>query len=274
MAIGPFRKEDITAFLNLAAAEGWVAEAWEFDFLLSAFPSGCFAVRDEAGVAVGFVTSLLHERSGWIGNLIVADGQRGKGVGEALFVKALEALQAAGAKTAWLTASKMGKSLYEKHGFAVIDTIFRWTGFGRQRHEAYDTQVYSPITLSSVSGIDHQAWGDRRDALLTTTVGRGNLLIAESGFLVIQPCGDAMQFGPFSALDHSAAGHIFDLALRTVPPGTKVYLDAPASNHSAMRLFRGRRMGIAGANELMYAGVKPAYRADFLYGLATMGSCG
>ena len=274
MTIEPFCTDDVATFLELATTEGWVAEQWEFAFLLTAFPQGCFCVRDSAGKGVAFVTSLLHERSGWIGNLIVADGQRGKGVGEALFVTALEALQAAGAETVWLTASKMGKSLYEKHGFAVIDTIFRWIGFSRQRHEAYDTQVYSPLTPSPVSGIDHQAWGDRRDALLTMTAGRGNLLIEESGFLVIQPCGDAMQFGPFSALDHSAAGHLFDLALRTVPSGTKVYLDAPASNHSAMRLFRGRRMGIAGANELMYAGVKPAYRADFLYGLATMGSCG
>lgn len=274
MTIQPFRKEDRETFLELACAEGWVAEAWEFDFLLSVFPEGCFSAREETNNAVGFVTSLLHERSGWIGNLIVADGRRGKGVGEALFVTALEALQAAGAETVWLTASKMGKALYEKHGFAAIDAIFRWTGFGRERHEAHDTEGDSSITPSSVSGIDNQAWGDRRDALLATTVSRGRLLIAESGFLVIQPCGNTMQFGPFSALDRSAAEHIFDLALRTVPPGTKVYLDAPASNLSATRLFNRRGMRIAGANELMYAGVKPAYRPDFLYGLATMGSCG
>jgi hypothetical protein len=33
-------------------------------------------------------------------------------------------------------------------------------------------------------------------------------------------------------------------------------------------------MRISGSNELMYAGVKPAYQSEYIYGLATMGSCG
>jgi Acetyltransferase (GNAT) domain len=183
-------------------------------------------------------------------------------------------LREAGAETLWLTASKQGKSLYEKHGFTRIDTIVRWTGFGRQRHSDHDPKTDSAVTTSSASGIDNQAWGDRRDTLLAATVGRGKLLIEESGFLVIQPCGDAMQFGPFSALDNSTAEHLFDAALHTISLGTKVFLDAPASNRAALRLFNRRRMRITGTNELMYAGIKPEYRPELLYGLATMGSCG
>jgi ribosomal protein S18 acetylase RimI-like enzyme len=274
MKIEPFNKDDIERFLELAAAEGWVAEAWEFEFLLTTFPRGCFSARDETGVAVGFVTASLHERSGWIGNLIVGAEYRGRGVGETLFVRAHGALRDAGAETFWLTASKLGKSLYEKHGFSIIDTIIRWTGFGRERHAGHDHEAACGDTSVLVNGIDHQVWGDRRDALLAVTIGRGRLLLRESGFLVIQPCGDAAQFGPFSALDSSTAEHVLDVALRSVPPGTKVYLDAPASNRSALRLLNRKRMRIAGSNELMYAGVKPAYRPEFMYGLATMGSCG
>jgi hypothetical protein len=33
-------------------------------------------------------------------------------------------------------------------------------------------------------------------------------------------------------------------------------------------------MRVTGSTELMYAGVKPDYRPEMLYGLATMGSCG
>jgi GNAT superfamily N-acetyltransferase len=274
MTIEPFCTDDTATFLDLAGAEGWVAEQWEFDFLLAVFPHGCFCVRDDAGKGIAFVTSLRHGRSGWIGNLIVQAGYRGKGIGEALFIRSLIALREAGAETFWLTASKVGKSLYEKHGFSAIDTIIRWTGFGRQRHGEHDLEAVVGETATSVSSIDYQAWGDRRDALLATAVGRGRLLLRESGFLVLQPCRGAVQFGPFSALDSATAEQLLDAALRTIPHGTKIYLDSSASNRTALRHFNRRRMRIAGCNELMYAGVKPEYRPEFMYGLATMGSCG
>ena len=53
-----------------------------------------------------------------------------------------------------------------------------------------------------------------------------------------------------------------------------VCLDAPASNRTGLLLFNRNRMRISGSNELMYAGVKPAYLPEYIYGLATMGSCG
>ena len=274
MKIEPFGRGDIPAFLRLAGNEGWVAESWEFEFLLSTFPEGCFCVRDQDGSGIAFVTSLRHDRSGWIGNLIVAEQFRGQGIGEALLMSSMHALQAAGAETFWLTASKQGKSLYEKHGFSSIDTIVRWSGSGKKRRETRAADEESGNTAVSVSGIDCRTWGDRRDALLAATVGRGRLLLQESGFMVIQPCGDARQFGPFSALDTATAERIFESALGSVPYGTRFCLDAPASNRAALRLFNRKRMRITGANELMYAGKMPDYRPEMLYGLATMGSCG
>src|SRR5450631_1112122 len=116
MTIEPLQADDIASFLKMASAENWVAEPWEFTYLLSVFPAGCFCMRDSDGKAIAFVTSLQHEKSGWIGNLIVADEFRGKGIGDALFRKVLEALQAAGVETFWLTASNMGRSLYERYG--------------------------------------------------------------------------------------------------------------------------------------------------------------
>lgn len=274
MTIKPFSTDNIEPFLRLAEAENWVAESWEFEFLLSQFPQGCFAAYGNNGETAGFVTSLRHDRSGWIGNLIVAAEYRGKGIGERLFSTALEALRSSGVETFWLTASKSGKSLYEKYGFNSIDTIIRWVGTGRQRHATPDHHSDGHTSNSSMSGIDCQAWGDRRDALLAASAGRGILLLDESGFAVIQSCGNARQFGPFSALGIGIAESIFETALRTVPNGTKISLDAPASNREALVLFNRKRMRIAGTNELMFAGVKPDYRPEYVFGLATMGSCG
>ena len=199
MRIDHFQPDDIEWFLGLAAAENWVAEAWEFEFLLSAFPEGCLTLRNEVGNPVGFVTSIRHDRSGWIGNLIVDRLNRGKGFGEELFVNALNALHTAGVETVWLTASKMGRSLYKKYGFTSIDTIIRWTGNGQ-----YDSAVYCQQHEASIDqNVDRLGWGDRREALLSMVGRRGSVLASGTASAVIQPYSCAMQIGPFSAVSLS-----------------------------------------------------------------------
>ncbi|KAB0671854.1 GNAT family N-acetyltransferase [Oryzomonas sagensis] len=269
MTIEPFRKEDVPRFLRLAAAENWVAEPWEFDFLLSTFPDGCLSARDEAGAAVGFVTSLRHDCSGWIGNLIVDRDCRGTGIGEALFLGAFDSLRAAGAETFWLTASKMGKALYEKHGFNSTDTIIRWTG-----RTGAPTDTAPAAAGAWDAALDRLGWGDRRDGLLAATCRRGTVLAADSAFAVIQPCGQAVQLGPFGAVSPDRAARLLDEALSSLPAGVTVYIDTPACNSGAVALLQERGFRDHGTNVLMYAGVKPDYRPEYIYGLATMGSCG
>ncbi|BCS55772.1 GNAT family N-acetyltransferase [Geobacter sp. SVR] len=272
--IEPFRKEDGERFLELAAVERWVAEAWEVDFLLSASPAGCFSARDASGAACGFVTTLRHQSSGWIGNLIVDSSCRGRGVGRTLFVAAMEALKKAGVGTIWLTASNMGKPMYEKHGFRAIDTIVRWDGSGRQGSGADVEAVGEVHVPAEVGSIDSGVWGDQRCGLLQATIGRGRLIRNPSGFAVLQPCGPAVQCGPFAALNDAAAESLLEQGLHAIPGGQKVYLDAPASNRAAKRIFGSTGMGVTGTNELMFAGQMPDYRPEMLYGLATLGSCG
>ncbi len=271
MIIAPFEPGDVALFLLLARDEGWIAEQWECDFLLNIFPQGCFTARNETGESVGFVTSLRHGRSGWIGNLIVSERLRGTGVGTGLFRAALGALRDAGAATIWLTASRSGAPLYEKYHFTTVDTIKRWVGVGRSSQGQELPVVSCP---ESARILDAQGWGDRRDALLEVTCGRGSFLEGEDGFIVRQPCGDAVQVGPFGAVDGAGAGGLFDEVCLTVPAGTKLFVDAPAANQGAGALYRRYGLAVAGSNLLMYAGEKPDYRPELVFGLATMGSCG
>jgi hypothetical protein len=39
-------------------------------------------------------------------------------------------------------------------------------------------------------------------------------------------------------------------------------------------MFTDRQFAVSGTTELMYAGARPDYRPELIYGLATMGSCG
>lgn len=274
MKIDPFCTGDIAPFLKLAAVEGWLAEPWELEFLLLEFPQGCFTAWAGNGEAIGFVTSIRYERSGWIGNLIVSSAYRGKGIGALLFKKALKTLLDSGVETVWLTASKSGMPLYQKFGFTRIDTIIRWNGIGLQRLSGEESEATGNTVDSMLNEIDSQVWGDRRDTLLAVTVGRGRVFQEESAFMVVQRCNDISQLGPFAASSYCTADALLKAALNSTPIGTKVCLDAPASNRTALMLFNRNRMRISGRNELMYAGVKPIYQPEYIFGLATMGSCG
>jgi len=268
MEIDPFRHDDIDDFLDLAAGESWVSDRWEFEFLLALFPSGCLAAR-EKGVTVGYVTAIRHGLSGWVGNLIVRPGFRGQGVGSILMGHALDALAAAGAETVWLTASRQGKPIYERFGFVVVDVINRWVGKGLwngagTRHVG---------DLSAIIETDRAGWGDRREHLLAASLERGRLYGADDAFLVSQPCGDSVQFGPWGGSGVSGP-LLLEEALLEAGKGTRVVLDVPVRNTWLTSLLLGRGFTIGGSTLLMCRGNEPAYNPELIGALASMGSMG
>jgi len=268
-----FCSADIPAFIEMAQHENWVVETWELEFLIESFPTGCLVEREASGKSIAFVTSLRHNRSGWIGNLIVGSSHRGRGLGEKLFLAALKGLQDAGAETVWLTASSMGMKLYEKHGFSRVDTIQRWVGSGGGSFATATSINEPPSPL--VFPLDALPWGDRRELLLQTVMGRGESIITKDGFVTLQPSGkNRFQLGPFVALNQAAAATLLALAHKKIMEDTAIYIDSPASNNIASQLLKNSSFRVAGSNELMFWGKTPDYRSELLYGLATMGSCG
>lgn len=270
ITIDRLRAGDLPGFLGLAAAEGWVAERRELDFLRSVFQSGCFTASEREQGACAYVTALRHGQSGWIGNLIVDPSRRGIGIGEQLFNQALTALQEAGVTTFWLTASSMGKQLYEKFGFESIGTVQRWVGTGTGTLQA---DVAEPA-IEEMLIMDSIGWGDVREPLLRHCLAGGRSLSDKDGFLIVQETVGSSQFGPFSALTPETAVGLFKQAIGTVPKWQKILLDVPSLNRAAGAMLLNAGFSVCSETELMLAGERPASRLDTVYGLATMGSCG
>jgi ribosomal protein S18 acetylase RimI-like enzyme len=268
LVIDQFRHDDIEPLLALAAAEGWVCDRWEFEFLLEQFPTGCLTARRK-GKPAGYATSIKYDTSGWIGNLIVGGECRGQGVGTLLMERALEALENAGAATVWLTASKEGKPIYERLGFTVIDVINRWAGQGIWNVSSEPAAGSRDAMLA----IDAAGWGDRRDSIIDATVRRGRVYHADGSFLVSQPCSDGIQLGPWGGLDRRAPA-LLDDALLEAGKGVKVLLDVPIRNTEQTALLLGKGFSIRGSSLLMYRGTLPAYAPESIYALASMGSMG
>jgi len=129
--IGATRNGDWNILLRLAAAEGWRVTDRESKLFRGAFADSGFALRAPDG-ACGFITAVSHEANGWIGNLVVAGNNRGRGYGGALLDHTINSLRGRGARCIWLTASKLGRPLYERRGFSVVDGVDRWAREGEE----------------------------------------------------------------------------------------------------------------------------------------------
>ncbi|CAG1010836.1 hypothetical protein BURK2_04118 [Burkholderiales bacterium] len=269
MEIRPFVPDDVPLFLSLAAAEGWISDPWEFAFLLDTFPFGCLAVEEE-GRPVAFVAAVRYGTSGWIGNLVVAKDVRGRGLGTRLMQRAVDKLLAAGVKTVWLTASEAGRPLYEKLGFREMDGVVRWHGMARGGGE----NDRDPVCPDELVPLDGAGWGDDRGALLAAVAARGTVLREEGGFLVVQPCGDDFQIGPWAAVDRRVAAGLLGRALTRLRSGARVLLDVPVRNVAAAALLNGTGFTVGGRTVLMCVGAVPAYAPEIIFASATMGSMG
>lgn len=267
MEISAFGKEEIKEFLALAAAEGWISGAWELEFLLAAFPSGCLVCRDN-GMPVAFVTSVKYALSGWIGNLIVRREWRGRGIGSALLQRALEALDEAGTRTVWLTASESGRPIYERLGFSAIDTVVRWEGKGSL---AISREIAG---TDEIIALDASGWGDSRAALLERVVSRGPASLLPAGFLVCQQWEGAVQLGPWSCGNSASAAALLGRAVVPSRDGVRMFLDVPEGNRAAPGLLRSDGFVPGSSTTLMCRGDAPTYAPERIFALASMGSMG
>jgi len=272
MVIEPFRREDIDPFLSLAAGESWICDRWELEFLLSEFREGCFVCRTDDG-PVGFVTSLRHDRSGWVGNLLVAPRFRGGGIGRKLMGQALHALKQASVETVWLTASEQGRPIYEQLGFLAIDTIKRWVGRGSGDGGAVELPVTTAVSGKCVE-IDCQGWGDTRQALLEAVVRRGSLVEGSDAFLVEQFGSGGVQIGPWGGSNRLEAEKLLKTAIAGIEVSRKVFVDVPVRNIAASAMLYANGFDVAGSNRLMFLGRSPDYNPEMVYALASMGSMG
>ncbi len=268
MTTDRFRHDDIAEFLLLAAGEGWISDRWELDLLRNSFPQGCLVKRIKT-VPVAFITTLRYRRSGWIGNLLVRPEQRRQGIGAELMKKAVEALKDAGVETIWLTASPLGKPLYEKLGFKEIDRIDRWIGENFTVTPPPGRQEISDDMVT----LDATGWGDRRELLLTSLGVEGNAIKGEDAFMITRTVSGAQQIGPLAGTA-PAAVTLLERYLAPAVGGERICLDIPRGNRVMGSYLERKGLTCSGATVLMYQGEMPAYKPEFIGACGSMGSMG
>jgi len=264
----PFMPAHIDRFLQLAAAEGWITDRRELDFLLRCYPRGCLVATVDREPAA-FITAARYAASAWIGNLLVAPRYRRRGIGRALMAEVLQQIDSSGCATVWLTASADGAHLYRSLGFRQIDSVQRWRACG-----SLAVALPRAVDLEQAAFLDRLGWGDSRTPLFAGMQDCAGWLLRKDGFLRCIPAGAGLQLGPWGALAGRVAAKLLEAALRDMAGEGDIYLDVPQGNRSACRLLQAHGFAASGGTLLMYRGRMPAYRPELVYSLASMGSYG
>jgi GNAT superfamily N-acetyltransferase len=160
----PIRRLDIADLpdcLRLAENREWQAEEHKWRLLFAA--GHVHGIDDPAGGLAGVVVCTRYGRElAGIGMMLVAARCERQGIGAHLMRHALTHADAA---TVWLTATDLGRPLYEKLGFRAIDQCTQYVG-----HLQGDTPGRTrPVTAADLPGIlamDAEVFGASRADVL------------------------------------------------------------------------------------------------------------
>ncbi len=263
---------DWDQFFALAGAEGWRIP--EIERQLFAGPwQHCARVLAVDRCFCGLVTSVAHERNGWIGNLIVPQQLRGHGYGSRLFVAALSALQAQGMRSVWLTASLLGQPIYAKSNFKVVDTIERWVSDSRSG-SGFAMQT-APAAKDLLSACDQAAWGETRASLLGTLFDQGRVFAVEDSVALLQQEPGLQIIGPWYSQSGCprANRQLLHQILTTADADVEIVVDILSSSPIRL-LLAAAGFSCSGSNALMVHGNADVINTGMMVSLASLGSVG
>lgn len=259
---------DWDLFGRLAAAENWLISPAERQLFRGPWAGHALALKVD-GQWGGFVTAVPHQRSGWIGNLIVPPESRGQGYGRRLFAAAVARLERKRLNSLWLTASEQGRPLYEQYGFVKIDEIERWVGGGGGGNE---DGLRNNEDLWRADGL---AWGEKRRELLMAVAAQGRAFAAGDAVIFLQQVGERHILGPWYRGESDTRVHrdLLQQALAVADPGRELVVDTLLS--SPLRpLLAEAGFTPSSRTAFMVRGGPGAARLERMSALASLGSVG
>ncbi len=263
---------DWQQFFRLADEEGWRIPQIERQLFEGVWANSAL-VLEERERFCGLVTAVAHACSGWIGNLIVPADLRGHGYGSTLFKAALKMLQQQGLQTVWLTASVLGRPIYEKQGFVAIDRIERWVSpVGALRPRDIEAVSRSVAVLLAA---DQSTWGENRQIFLDEIARFGQVYMCGGATALLQQSPDLQIIGPWytPSVGLSASRRLLQSLLSVSDPEKEVVIDLLAS--SIVRpLLAEAGLECVGENLLMVQGDDTSVARGQMAALASLGSVG
>ncbi len=272
--------DDLPAIGRLRESVGWGVNEWALRAVIGQPFARCLVVDADGGLA-GVGSGIVYGPLGFVGNMIVAETHRRRGIGSNILRAVIAYLEEAGCTRLELNATQEGRPLYERHGFASIGRSAT-TQLGRDRNLSKDPSVslrrFDAGALDALVAYDRPRFGGDRRALL-------ELLIADPaatfrgterhGALVGYAClrTDGPRVGPLLADEPSVAETLLADAFELLPDAAELRLNLPPDNRPGQEWLRRLGVAIEPWDGRMARGAKLPRRGETIYGM-TVGALG
>jgi GNAT superfamily N-acetyltransferase len=273
-------RSDIRAIAAIRAAMGWAVHEWALNAVIGQAHARCVIVTDPDGRLAGVGSGIAYPPLGFVGNMIVADAHRRRGVGTAVLDDVAGWLGQAGCTRLELNATDDGRHLYARHGFAsrgrsAVARVPRSTALD---DEAVRTRVGMPADLDRLADYDRARFGgDRRPVLALLLADPScRAAIAERdrtfvGYAVVRL--DEVRLGPMVADAPAVAASLLRWAFEAIPSTDEMRLNLPPDNDVGAAWLRGLGVSAEPWDGRMARGADVPRRDDTIYQM-TVGPLG
>lgn len=221
MKIRRIRESEIDFALRCTIQEGWLSETREsFESFYARDPDGCFVAESDKRL-IGICVATCYGSDGFVGELIVIEDMRGRGVGRRLLEHSIDYLENRGAQNILLDGDLPAVPLYEKVGFRKICRSLRFVG-RIEGKPCPDVRPMKADDLEVIRTMDREAFGadrsfflERRFECHPELCRVSTIRDALSGFIMGLPGNNILSVGPWIVREnHEEAAHLLeDLAL-------------------------------------------------------------
>jgi GNAT superfamily N-acetyltransferase len=272
--------DDLPAIAALREGVGWPVHDWALRAVVSSSWARCVVAVDEAGAIVGVGSGAAYGPLAFVGNMVVHESHRRRGVGSHVLRAVMAFLDAARTTRIELYATAAGRPLYESHGFSLsgpgaMVALPRSAGAADR---AVTVQAVGSEEVAGIAAYDSPRFGGDRGGLLTVLASQPDhpMLVARSderivGYAWVRP--EAGRIGPFVADDPSVAAALLHHAFAIHPAAESLVINLPMTNDPAVAWIE--RIGIAmdPRDGRMALGPEIPRRVDTIYG-NTVGALG
>lgn len=273
--------DDLFAIGGLRESVGWGVSAWALRAVIGQPHARCLVAAEDSGRLAGVGSGIVYGPLGFIGNMIVAEPHRKRGVGSAILEEVTTYLESAGCTRLELNATSDGRPLYERHGFRSLGR----SATARIPRDA-DLEPDPSITVRDATSADMDAiaaydrarfGGDRRFLLdllgdepgTTTLVAEGSDGIA--GYACVRV--DESRIGPFLAEAPPIAARLLSEVFGIVPDAPEFRLNLPPNNGPGAAWLEQLGVAVEPWDGRMGRGTPIGRREETVYGM-TVGALG
>jgi len=185
------------------------------------------------GEIAGTGLATIHNNVSWLGNIIVRESYRNKGIGNAITTHLVDFSKSKGIDSILLFATELGLPVYRKIGFQYDSSYLFFKSDNPIKIDSLSRNI-SPIVNSDYARIlelDYRITGEKREKLLTPALKTGFKFQAEKLEGIYLP-----DFGKGLILSDTETAGIELLKYRLSQDNSPVCI--PGTNTAATHLFR------------------------------------